>query len=187
MILSADQAPVIDLISYLKENIPELNEIYEEWPNHNEEFNMPCACVRTVGSPEYNSSMPTFWKRSEDDTKSIYHVGSYDIVLNIDLWAEYKEARGVLVEGLVDLFNKQFQEQGLSLGLSLPLECYHNTIARYDINGYTYTDSEEASQRDEWRAKVTVLVNFMRVMEKEESKMEEVTVDQEVDTDIVIN
>jgi len=164
-----------------------LNDVQDEWPNHNQELNMPCAAVTTIGTPEYNSIMPTYLRRSEDNLKSIYHVGTYDITISIDLWCEYKHTRGVLLERLIDTFNKQFQEQGLSLGLSLQLESYHNVIARYDINGYNYTDNEEASQRDEWRAKVNVLVNFMKIMEKEESLMEVIEIDQTVDTDIVIN
>jgi hypothetical protein len=185
MNLGANEAIVDELVKYLKENIPELNKVYLEWPNHNEALQMPCASVLTVGNPTYTNYMPTLWKR--ENGLSHYYVGAYDITLHIDLWAEYKQARGDLMERVFDTFNKQFQELGMALGLSLSLVDYYNVIARYDINGYTYMDSEESSQRDEWRAKIVVLVNCPRVMTKIESVMEEITVDQEVDTDIVIN
>jgi hypothetical protein len=185
MILGANEAPILQLKKYIQENIPEINRVYEEWPNHNEELNMPCASVMTVGNPRYTNQMPVLWKHEAGT--SYYIVGFYDINLTIDLWAEYKETRGELMERVFDLFNKQFQELGMALGISLQLEDYHNVIARYELNGYNYGDNEEASQRDEWRARLNVLVDFPRIMAKVESRMEEITVDQEVDTDIVIN
>lgn len=185
MILGANEAPISQLVKYLKENIPEFNKVYLEWPNHNEKFDMPCASVLTIGNPEYTNQMPVLWK-NEAGT-SYYIVGFYDLTINIDLWAEYKQQRGDLMERVFDVFNKQFQDQGLALGISLQLEDYHNVIARYDLNGYNYGDSEEASQRDEWRAKISVLVNLPRIMAKVESVMENIEVDQDVDTDIVIN
>lgn len=183
--LGANEAVVEQLVRYIKDNMPELNAVRMEWPNHNEPLEMPCASVLTVGNPVYTPCMPTLWKRV--DGSSYYYVGHYDLTLHIDVWAEYKQARGDLMEGVFDLFHKQFQELGKALGISLSLEDYYNVIARYDINGYNYMDSEESSQRDEWRAKISVLVNCPRVLVKVESTMDEITVVQETDTDIVIN
>jgi len=193
MSLGANEAPIFELVEYMKSNVDEdlLKKVYLEWPNHNEDLEMPCASVMTVGNPEYRSMMPTLI--SNINGVSTYAIGEYDLVLQVDLWAEYKETRGFLMEAMFDLFDKQFQDSGRSLGASLTLTQYFNTIARYDLTGYTYNDNEEGSQRDEWRSRLRVLVNFQRIITKTESTMDNIAISPsapdpgiEVDTDIVI-
>lgn len=179
-LLGATEAVVEQLVKYIKENIPEFNDVQLEWPNYNESLNMPCAAVMTIGNPEYTHQMPVLRSYNDSDGVSEYYVGFYDMVLHIDLWAEYKQTRGDLMEKVFDLFHKQWQESGQAIGASLTLEDYYNVIARYDLNGYTYMDSEETSQRDEWRAKIVVLVNCPRVLGKIESKMTEITLDHDI-------
>lgn len=181
MSLGANEAPIYHLVEYLKANIPSLNKVYLEWPNHNEPLDMPCASILTVGSPEYTSKMPTLWKY--EAPLSYYFVGEYNISLQLDLWAEYKEARGELMESVFDLFDKQFQDSGKSLGISLNMSEYFDTIARYDLTGYTYNDNAEGSQRDEWRSKLTVLANFQRVITRAESTMDDIQIIPEVQAD----
>lgn len=184
--LGANEAPIHELVEYMKANIESLKKVYLEWPNHNESLEMPCASILTVGSPEYTPKMPSLWKNEAG--LSYYFVGEYNLTLQLDLWAEYKQTRGELMESVFDLFDKQFQDSGKSLGISLPMTEYFDTIARYDLTGYNYGDNEEGSQRDEWRSKLTVLVNFQRVITKSESTMDEIKIlpEVEADFDIVI-
>ena len=178
--MGANEAIVEELAKYIEDNIPEFNSVLREWPNHNESLDMPCATILTVGSPDYTQQMPVLSK--SEGGISTYIVGFYDINLHIDIWAEYKALRGDMMEKVIDLFNKQFQESGMALGASLTLADYDNVIARYDLGGYTYMDSEESSQRDEWRAKVVVLVNCPRIMTKIESKMEDIKLYNNIST-----
>jgi len=182
--IGANDSVVLELVNYLKTNIPELNSVYDEWPDYNQELVMPCASVLTNGNSDYTPQMPTLVSNSGGS--SIYNVGFYDLTLTIDIWTQSKEARGLMQERVFDLFAKQFQDSSAALGISLPLIDYNNVIASYSLNGYTYTDSEEASQRDEWRTRISVLVSFPRIIGKIESTMINIGVTQEVDTDIVI-
>lgn len=179
-LLGANEAIVEQLKKLIEENIPEFERISLEWPNYQENLNMPCMSIMTIGSPQYSHQMPVLRQYDDAEGVSEYYVGFYDMTLHLDIWAEYKQTRGDLLEKVFDLFHKQWVEQGQALGLSLTLEDYYNVIARYDLNGYTYMDSEESSQRDEWRAKVVVLVNCPRVLTKIESKMTEITLDHDI-------
>jgi hypothetical protein len=182
-VLGANEAIVNQLVNYIKDNIPEINKVYLEWPNYQENLEMPCLSAITVGSPEYTHQMPVLRSYDDAEGKSEYYVGFYDITVHLDIWAEYKQTRGDIMEKVFDLFHKQWQELNQAMGISLTLEDYYNVIARYDLNGYTYMDNEESSQRDEWRAKIVVLVNCPRVLTKIESKMTEITLDHDISDD----
>lgn len=172
-VLDASEAVIVQLKKFIEENIDAFNKVYDEWPAHNQELDMPCCSVRTSGAPEYTNNFPVLIENVAGVSK--YQVGTYDLNIVIDIWGDTKQMRGDLTNLLFDLFNKQFIDDSQALGISLALEDYHNTIARYDLNGYNYNDSEEASQRNEYRTVVNVLASCIRIQEKEESLMETIT------------
>lgn len=177
-LLGANEASVNQLVKYIKDNITELNNVYLEFPNHNEALEMPSCSVITSGNVGYRNEMPILWKKEAD--LSYYKTGSYNYTIVIDLWTEYKQSRGDIMEKIFDLFNKQFQETGRSLGASLNLVDYHNVIAHYSLNGYNYVDNEQGSQRDEWRARITCEVDFSRITTKVESDMTDIQLHNEI-------
>lgn len=179
--LDASEAVIIQLQKFIKENIEEFNAVYDEWPAHNQELDMPCCSIRTSGNPDFTINSPIFIDHI--DGISRYQVGTYDLNIVIDIWGDSKQMRGELTNLLFDLFNKQFMVKSEAIGLSLALEDYHNTIARYDINGYNYNDSEEATQRNEYRTMVNILASCIRIQEKEESLIDTIVTTHSITDD----
>lgn len=173
------------LAAYLKAAIPELN-IQEEWPDSKKELVMPTLSILTSGTPGLTHAMPIIHKIVPIDgdpikKKVVYCVGTYESRLQLDLWTDYKAKRNELYEKLMAAFDKQFIDSGYPTGLSLELLNYHNSFARYDQTGYTYIDSEDSAKRNEWRVKIDVAVSHLRLVEKVESIMDEITLKSKID------
>lgn len=185
------------LQAFIKANMPELLNVFDEWPDPKETLETPCVTILTQGNPTYTHSYPTIFKRSPDEENATndlvaYSVGYYDINLQLDLWCEYKIQRAELFDKLMNVLNKQFIDSGRPTGLSLVLIDYHEAIARYDQNGYTFMDSGDGLQRAEWRVKVDVTVNHFKLIEKSEARMTQITLENEIsqtenDTDVEEN
>jgi hypothetical protein len=172
------------LAAYLKAEIPELN-ILEEWPDPKEEMALPTLSILSVGKQEHTHAFPLIHKKiaiegEELKKKVVYSVADMDIKLQLDLWTDYKAKRDEFYDLIMAAFDKQFLVNGAPTGLSLELEDYHETFARYDQTGYTYLDSSDNGQRQEWRAKIDVLVNHPRLVEKDEFIMAEITLKNEI-------
>jgi hypothetical protein len=181
------------LATYLKAPIPEL-EIITEWPDAKHKMVLPCLSIITVGTPRIVPGMPILHSKAtvldEDDeptinTTTVYIMGHYEAKIQLDLWTDYKAKRNVLYEKLMAAFDKQFVDAGSPQGLSLTLVDYHNCFARYDQTGYTYMDSGDTSQREEWRVKIDVEVSYPRLAEKVESIMAEITLKNRIDETVV--
>lgn len=185
------------LQSFIQENMPELINVFDEWPDPKEALEVPCVSIITQGNPTYTHSYPTIFKRVSDPDNAlndivVYSVGYYDINLQLDLWTEYKIQRAELFDKLINVLNKQFMDNGSPTGLSLVLADYHEAIARYDQNGYTFMDGGDGLQRAEWRVKVDITVNHFKLVEKSEPRMSQITLQNEIsqtenDTDVEEN
>jgi hypothetical protein len=173
------------LANYLKENIPELKQAITNWPDPKVQMSLPCISIIPVGTPRITHTMPTLKTLSDSDSplkrKSLYLVGHYDYVLQVDLWTEYQAERDMLFEKILDTFNKQFSDGGPSSGLSLQMTNYHNAFASYEQIGYTYLDSEDNSIRSEWRVKIDVNVMHERFSEREEFVIDEIKIKSRID------
>ena len=173
------------LQSFIRENMPELINVFDEWPDPKETLEVPCVSIVTQGNPTYTHSYPTIFKRVSDPDNTlndivVYSIGYYDINLQLDLWTEYKIQRAELFDKLINVLNKQFMDNGSPTGLSLVLSDYHEAIARYDQNGYTFMDGGDGLQRAEWRVKVDVSVNHFKLVEKSEPRMSQITLQNEI-------
>lgn len=178
--IPTDMAAVRALQTYLKENVEGIAEVYDEWPNHNEELNLPCISLITQGTPVYTNLMPYTYRQETDpdnaqNIKLTEVIGQFDSRIQLDIWTEYKIARGRIFELVHDAMNKELLEKDLPAGLSLTMADYHDVIARFDVVGYTYMDSEENSQRDEWRVKLDLLVNYPKVAIKSRPRIDDIT------------
>jgi hypothetical protein len=91
-----------------------------------------------------------------------YVVGHYDFKLQLDFWCGLRDERFKVLQQFFDALNKEVEP----MGLSLALPDYHGVFARFDYVGYSFPDSEEASQRGEWRVKVSLLGHCKVVAEK---------------------
>lgn len=188
MTISYDMAAIRSLRNYLEEEVEELNEVYDEWPYHGDELNVPCASVMTVGTPTYMNLQPYEYDRTQDpdvaNNDLIYDaVAQLDGEIQIDIWTEYKLERGRILDLVTKAINKQNIESDLPNGLSLVMSEYHNVIARYDQVGYTYMDSEENSQRAQWRVKVSILFSHVVVEVKSRPRITDVILTHQISED----
>lgn len=186
MTASADRAAVLGLKKYLKDNVSELQNVYDEWPSHGDELVVPSVSIMTVGTPTYvnhanfsvHSKSPDPDVAENDIIKEI--IGHYDATLQVDIWTEYKPERGKIYDLVDNALNKEYYDKGLPQGLSLILADYHDVIARYDQVGYTYISTEEGTQKEQWRVKVDLLVNYPKIAVKSVPRIEEITVTHQI-------
>ena len=183
-----DMAAVRGLQKYLQDNVPELNKVYDEWPYHGDEMELPCCSIITAGTPEYTNLQPyTYSKIADPDNAQndiIYQaIAQLDGRLQVDIWTEYKIQRGEILELISKAINKQNIQQDLPNGLSLTMTDYHNVIARFDQVGYTYMDSEETSQKSQWRVKLDILFSHVILELKSRPRISEITVSHQISDD----
>ncbi len=195
MSLPANITAIRSLIEYLYPNMPnfDLDNITEEWPDPNMDMIYPAMSI--ISKPiEYIPIPPqvisvTDIVGGENDGKyqALYNVGQYNLGIQVDIWCENKEDRGVFYEEFMDALNQEFINSDLPTGASISLIDYHNSIARYDIIGYNYPDDGNSSQIGEFRVKIDLVANFMRIKEVIRSKMATIVLEDEISDDVDIN
>jgi len=187
-ILPANITIIRSLAAYLLANVTDLDQVIEEFPAPNVELDFPSVSIITAGKVEEINFPPTVESSSDTagssiDLDVVYQLGQYNHPLQLDLWCQYKEERGAMLELVRNAINKQFiDDPDLPLGLSLTLTDYYSAIARYDWVGYTYVDGEEGSRLGEWRAKIDLLATYPRLTGITKSKIKEGKVYHNIDT-----
>lgn len=155
-----------DLITYLKTQIA-ATAFIRDFPNRNEALVMPSITVTHNTDGAYESLDPYELSISTPVGDSaavtvIWIVGQWDFKVQLDLWAASKPARDKLFSDVYRAINKQIHP----MGLSLPLPSYYGLFARFDINGFSHIDNEQAAQRQEWRTKIDLLANLKQAQEE---------------------
>lgn len=155
------------LADYLDSQI-RFREVIEEWPEANRQLKFPCLSI-IAGSPEFTPHSPYELKPvaaadSNNRADIKYLVGNYNFSIQLDIWCKSAEERHDMQQKVFDAFHSQNGKPGLSLNL----RDYHDIICHYVLNGYDFQDSEESSQRKEWRLRCSVLGNCVAVYEKPE-------------------
>lgn len=163
---SCVKAVLESLGTYLKANMPSLSQVIYEFPAANVQLRYPSFSI-IAGNPKFTPLSP--FKLSQGETEEHqasvkWIVGAYDLNLQLDLWCRDKVERFSVYEEFFQAFNKDI----VPMGLSLSLTNYHNVWCRYELNGYDLADSEMASQRAEWRARINVMANTRAVIQKTE-------------------
>jgi hypothetical protein len=164
--LPESEIAIQELKKYLELNMGNaVDKYYGEWPDsHLGEYENTLS-IHTVNAA-HTHVMPS--KESETDiiedaskVAALYRTGKFDLTLQVDIWSPYKVKRNELFKLFHDTLNKEFAEgDSRPTGLSLQLAGYYNVIARYDITGYNFPDSERGSQEDDWRAVIDLQVHF---------------------------
>lgn len=157
--------------AYLLGAIRDLKEAYTEFPSANQRLEMPSVSIH-VASPEFANLQPyPSGKRgtvpalpADQKTKIDYVVGMYNFTVQVDLWARSKEERRDLYDLLFNALNPDI----VTNGLVLTLEDYFNQLCSYLYVRHNMADSEERSQRDEWRVTLELLANCKAIRQKEE-------------------
>lgn len=164
-LISASEAIVNQLATYLQSAMPELAQVLEDWPAASQVLKYPSLTIFS-NKPTLMNLMPYELSRSAPDLQNRtvvkWIVGEYDFKLQLDLWAASKKERN----DLYDLFFQKFNRDINPMGLGLQLEKYHGIWCRYDMTGYSFEDGEAASQRREWRAKIDIVANCRAILEQ---------------------
>lgn len=157
------------LAAYLKANVSGLVETYGEFPSANQRMNLPALSVFTV-RPDFRPLAPYTMPIDPDDvdennqTTVKWVVGIWDYVLQLDLWARNKEERDDLHDAIFNALNPNISP----MGLVLVMDEYFNQRCDYVYTGYEHQDSQEKSQRDEWRVTLNLLATCKAIRERQE-------------------
>lgn len=163
------------------EYVEEIKKTDFQWPDPQSQMDMPCLSILAVGTPALSRRIPeAISSTALDNGKYLnkYITGQWEHKIQVDLWCEYKEQREVLINRIVDFFDKQFIEEGKPTGVRLAVG---DIIASYILTGYNYMDSEESAKTSEWRIKFDVVCDSPRVVEKEEFVMKQFTIKSRID------
>lgn len=162
--------------------------VLDGWPDAKKALELPSMTILWAGPITYTHQLPQqhLVTEIEGSTIEVLEVGFHDGRLQIDIWAEYPAQRDDLFQKLNKAINKNAYELEGPMGLSLTLDDYHNAIARVDQVGYSNLDGGDSSQRAEWRMKVDCLVNFPELIERNVSKIKELTIETEISESAVV-
>ena len=171
------------LIVHLKARMPSLLEAYDDFPNPSQPLKMPGMSV-FLRKPNFNPLSTYVLSKgaliaSGADTgkypvKRV--VGSYDFNMQVDLWCPTKPSRHSMFQEFFAAFNNN----AMVSGLSLQVADYHNQWVRFDMDDPEFVDSQEGSQRNEWRVKIDVLANCKAIVSTNEYLIE--TIENNLET-----
>ena len=184
---------VTAFVGHLKTGIPMVQEVYDEFPRPDEEIKVPSISIITVGNGRITNNIPTILPNVSDDPlvpengKFIrhYRTGEYDLTLQLDIWAEYKQVRANIFDQLSSLMvhGSELNDVNHGLNLSLDREGYPY-LARYEITDYNYLDGENMAAKSEWRASVSIQCHFPKIDVVSTSRMESIELESEINQSV---
>lgn len=183
--MSENRIVIESLASYLKTEIPELQDVIEEWPNNGEDLQYPSLSIFTVDAKEVHRP-PVIHKQEEleDGTLKVqYKVGQLNYSLQLDAWCSNKVERGEIYQKIMDAFNKDFIENEGNLQLTITLENYYGILAHYEILGYSYVSEPQVGN---WRIRFTVNGDFEKIKEVIRPKINDIVLVDEIGDSVEI-
>jgi len=152
---------------YLKLNVPGIKEFYDEFPNASVAFKMPSVSIISKNyefSPEMSPYRISTGTIVNNKAKVLYVVGDYEVGIQLDIWAGSKEERDDLFDATFNSLNPKISP----MGLTLKLNEYFDSLCDYLYVGHEFADSDERSQRDEWRATLSLLATCKAIRDRKE-------------------
>lgn len=177
------------LSSYLKVECPSLKNAYENFPNPSQVLEYPSLTIINAGKSVFTPYGDQYVIYKGDVIDSGEDIGKFPVrrvvgnhVFNfqLDFWCSSKPERHAIFKEFFNAFNKDTN----AMGLSLQMEDYYNTFAHYSITDLDTSDSEDQSQRSEWRIKIGLVVDCMAVIERNELLIQ--TIENTLETPNVI-
>lgn len=169
----------------LRARMPELQDVIGHFPEPNEELTYPCASI-SLGEPDFEAHGPYVIRKEDiatDDEdyvepgvgeiakkRVIRAVGKYVIPMQLDFWVATKFERNKIYESFFAAFNRD----SVAPGVRLELADYYDEWCDYIMTGFSIADSEDQSQRSEWRVKVAITVDVRGVTQTPEFTIEEI-------------
>ena len=129
--------------------VPALQKVYPEWPEANQLLVYPSATIETQPST-YMRMAPYIVTRgsvANNKAQNTYCVGTYETLLQVDIWSKYKVERDALVMAMFDAL------QPVSLGgYNLTLAEYFGEVLGFTLTNFKYMDDSESVRQKTWRA-----------------------------------
>ena len=155
---------------YLKSNVSGIREYYDEFPNASMSMRTPSVSVITK-SYEFSPEMNPYKTKAVDPgdivankAKVLYVVGDYEVGIQLDIWCGSKEERDDYFDAVFNALNPLISPMGLTLNM----DEYFGCLCDYLYVGHEFADSEERSQRDEWRATLSLLATCKAIRDRKE-------------------
>lgn len=164
-------AVVDELIAFLKRELPGIGSTSSEWPEPGQAIVYPALAVITRGDAIFTPQKKREDLSARGDDYEVspgkpriatrYVVGRWEIPLQIHLWAVSKIERTKLDMLMVVALNAR--EGG---GLALRLKQSFGEWATITMQKARYNDTEESTQRKEWRVIVDVVADCNALVAK---------------------
>ncbi len=168
---------------YLLSEVVELQQYINGFPEANKDMNFPSISMSEIGDPLYikekNPTALSLGTVVDNKAVTIYDIGTWEIELQLDLWAKYKEQRNDIAVKVFIALTKD----GPANPLILTLTDYFNQNCLYTSTTMTNESDEFASQVKEWRKRFRILVDVSAIQSQEEF----VIIDTEIQDDIGFN
>lgn len=183
-LISLSEQVILSLANFLKQQVPEILAIYDEFPDTNIKIQTPSASILTA-NPVYTPLTPRVIELPDPNAENKmviqWTIGHYEFPLQLDLWAAHKRQRNALFERVFMVLNNVDNPAGLNL----PLYKYYNQFAHYHVRGYDLNESMDGSMRQERRARIDLIADANAVVQREEYAMTTIEINNNSGDDIV--
>lgn len=163
---TAQGALVKALAANLLSNVTGIQAVNAEWPAANVPLNMPCITILVTSSTldTHTDEILSTGTVTANQATVKYIVGEWDIAIELQLWAKSKQERQDFYDKIFNALNPDI----IPMGLRIALTDYHGEYASLVMTRSDYPDSEETTQRQEWRCIFTILANVNAIRSKTE-------------------
>lgn len=177
---TSTEAVVDGIGDALKARMPSIEKWYSDFPAPNQKLKFPCFSIFTQ-APSHTPHIPRIFHQEKigegPESKVFYSVGRLEFNLQIDFWCENKVQRGKLIDEFIEAMTLM----NPTAGLTLKLTDYYDQLIHADFSDVNFQrDSEESSQRGEFRFLVSVVVDLEAIIEKTENLIQTIETDLEV-------
>lgn len=181
------------LKTFLEENLPDLRQVIIDFPPPNLKIKMPSVSIQTL-NPVFKPTGVPYPRQLPDadnpDAPSVSNhkaaiewvVGEYDFSMKLDLWAGNKEELDDIFDQLFNVLNPNITP----MGVCLKMEEYYGVICDYLYTGHGRNNSEQQSQRDEWRITLDVLATCKAVRDRKEFIIDTFDITSDIRKDVLI-
>lgn len=177
--------------TFLDTKITSLNEVFNEWPEANYNLNMPSLTIVVAGRATLEKVPPYLFYSEVIDEEvdpvpilDRYAIGEWTIPLQLDFWCRNQEERNIIHDAFLAAFHGNAETDGAGLVLTIPT--YYGLKGSFQVEDVLIDDSEEASQRNEWRVKIAVSASVKAVVEKTESAILETEIVSDISDTVTI-
>lgn len=159
------QAVLEQIRAKLKADIPELQEVFIDFPPPNAKLKFPSVSI-FINEPNFAALQSYLFSKDSipqpDGKTSVKYVyGSWDFSIQLDVWCKDKFQRFEMQQKVVEAVA---WSEGRS-GISLQLPDYYNSFINLELQGATSVTTGDESQTGEWRSIIKLIGNARAIRE----------------------